>query len=138
MSYFDDLVIDVTKEKPIVSGDVEAAKRLLYLLKAALNGKAMALSDKSEAVGSRVVCVSPEWISLLGWTVEDLNADADQIWHPDDLAMIHEIGANDLAGPYSARMVKKGSSNFKWYRIEGLSLVMDDRHFRCWTVERVI
>ena len=139
MSYFDELVIDVKQEKPPIMGDVEAAKRLLYLLKAAMNGKAMALSDKSEPVSSRVVCVSPEWIDMLGWTVEDLNDDSGRIWHPDDLEMIIEIGKNDLAGPYSARMVEKGQDyhSAKWYRIEGLTTMMDDRHFRCWIVALV-
>ena len=139
MSYFDDLVIDIKQEKPRVDGDVEAPKRLLYLLKAALNGSAMVLSDKSEPASSRVVCVSPEWLDLLGWTAQDLNDDPDQLFHPDDLEMIAVIGANDLAGPYSARMVEKGQDyhSAKWYMIEGLSLLIDDRHFRCFIVEQV-
>lgn len=137
MSYFDDLEIDVKQEKPVIAGDVEAARRLLYLLKASLNGSAMALADKNAS--DVCVAVSPEWIALLGWTAEDLNEDPDQLWHPDDLEMIREIGSNDLAGPYSARMVEKGQDHHaaKWYRIEGLSFMMDDHLFRGWIVEEI-
>lgn len=137
MSYFDELEVDVKQEKPIIAGDVEAARRMLYLLKAALNGKAMALADKSAS--AVCVAVSPEWIELLGWTAEDLNDDPDQMWHPDDLEMIREIGENDLAGPYSARMIIKGQDHHaaKWYRLEGLSFMLDDRLFRGWIVEEV-
>jgi len=135
VSYFDDLEIDVKQEKPAIAGDVEAARRLLYLLKASLNGSAMALADKN--ADDVCVAVSPEWLDLLGWTAEDLNDDPDQMWHPDDLEMISEIGSNDLAGPYSARMIAKGGSSYGWARIEGLSFVMDDHLFRCWIVEEV-
>lgn len=137
MAYFDELEIDIKQEKPIIAGDVEAARRLLYLIKAALNGKAMALADKNAV--AVCVAVSPEWIALLGWTAEDLNDDPDQMWHPDDLEMIREIGSNDLAGPYSARMIVKGQDyhSAKWYRLEGLSFMMDDHLFRGWIVEEV-
>jgi len=137
VSYFDELEIDVKQEKPIIAGDVEAARRLLYLLKAALNGKAMALADKNAT--AVCVAVSPEWVTLLGWTAADLNDDPDQMWHPDDLEMIREIGSNDLAGPYSARMIVKGQDyhSAKWYRLEGLSFAMDDLLFRGWIVEEV-
>ena len=129
MTYFDDLVIDRTKELPSVDG--EGARRLMYMLKHAINGGAMVLVD-----GGEVVSASSELTDLLGYTTGDLQGDWQSIFHPEDwenVVLPHE--QNNLAAPYGARIKKKDKENFKWYAVEGLTVVLENRKFRCLIVE---
>ena len=138
MSFFDTLEIDRTIEQPRVEG--EGAKRLLYMLKHAINGSPMALIDKSLDEGERWASVSPEWSDLLGYTVEDLNADDQSLFHPDDLAIVIQHGENDLAATYCVRIKKKGAGDgegaYKLHSIDGMTVMLDGAHFRCYVVEK--
>ena len=134
MSFFETLEIDRRLETPTVEG--EGAKRLLYMLKHAINGSAMALTDKAMPVGQRWVSVSPEWIGLLGYSTDDMNADDQSLFHPDDLGIVIQHEQNDLAATYGARIKKKGSDNYKLHSIDGMTVLLDGACFRCCVVEK--
>ena len=138
MSFFDTLEIDRRIETPVVEG--EGAKRLLYMLKHAINGSAMALADKAMPEGQRWVSVSPEWIDLLGYSTDDLNADDQSMFHPDDLDMVIQHGENDLAATYGARIKPKGTGGgagaYKLHSIDGMTVLLDGARFRCYVVEK--
>jgi len=135
MSFFDTLELDRTIERPVVEG--EGAKRLLYMLKHAINGSAMALMDTSLECW---VSVSPEWVDLLGYTVEDLNTDDQDLFHPDDLDIVLQHGDNDLAATYCVRIKKKGAGGgtgaYKLHVIDGMTVLLDGSSFRCYMVEK--
>lgn len=137
MSYFSELTVNRTRELPRVMGDIEAAKRLLYILRACADGKAIAIADKTE---KQWVAVNSAWIKLLGWTVEDMNAAIENPFHPDDfesLLLMHS--ENNLAAPYQIRIRQKKHAPgvYGWYKMEGLSIVVDDHILRFNVVERV-
>lgn len=136
MSWFEDLTIDRAQETPHVEGDIEAGKRLLYILRCCCKeNKAAAISDKTEG---QWVAVNDAWIKLLGWTAEDMNAAVENPFHPDDfdsLLLVHSM--NNLAAPYRIRIRKKwhAPGTYGWFKLEGLSVVIDDHIIRCSIVE---
>lgn len=135
MSFFEDLVIDRAQERPSVEGEV--AIRLLYALRCCCGeNKAMAISDKDEGLW---VSVNAEWISLVGWTKEDMNDAEINPFHPDDfesLLLVHST--NNLAAPYRIRIRQKkhGPGIYGWYKMDSFSLIVDSHTFRCCVLER--
>ena len=135
MSYFDALVPDYTQELPSV-GSAETSRRLLYMFKVAINGKACVLNNASTDPNT-AIAISPEFENEFGYTFEEFAAlDPGDFFDDESLvvAMIHS--ANNLAAPYIARCKNKSSAQ-NWYKITGLTVTVDDIDWRMLYFEQI-
>ena len=127
MGYFDDLVPDYTTEIPTSDpGSMETMRRLLFMLKLAINGDICALSDKE----GNVVSLSPEFISNFQWTLEEFQALGEgDFFHEDSAPIAYTHKENHLAAPYIARCYKKNET-LSYYQVQGLCVEFDGEHWR--------
>ena len=128
MAYFEELDIDRTIELPSVVTELEAGRRMLYMLKTGL-GEMMIVKDFTEDV---FVAVSPEFTESTLYTLEDLNEVGayEGMFHVDDWEQIVEHETNHLAAHHAARIRQKGGSEYFWCRFDGLSFEIDNHVFR--------
>ncbi len=134
MAYFDDLVPDYRVEIPDASdASLEAMRRLLYMFKLAINGKAVALADEN----GLAISLSPEFIDIFEWTLEEFQAlDPSDFFHADSLDVAITHRDNHLAGPYIARCFNK-SGQSAYFQIQGLCVEFDGQHWRMLSFEQI-
>lgn len=133
--YFDALVPDYTMEIPGAT-DTETARRLLFMFKTAINGKACVLNNASTDPNTEIA-ISPEFESEFGYTFEEFAAlDPSEFFTAVSLpiAMVHS--SNNLAAPYIARCIKKNAAE-GWYTVQGLTVKVDDINWRLLSFEKI-
>ncbi|GAG19852.1 unnamed protein product, partial [marine sediment metagenome] len=126
--YFDALVPNYAMEVP-GEKDPETSRRLLYMFKVAINGKACVLNNASTDPNTPIA-ISPEFVTKFGYTFEEFAAlEPADFFHEDSLpvAMIHS--ANNLAAPFIARCKHKNES-YAYFKIQGLTVTVDDINWR--------
>ena len=135
MAYFDDLAPDYTVELPNVSdASLEALRRLLYMFKVAINGKACLLADSATL---DVVAISSEFITQFGWTLEEFQAlEPSDFFHEDSLSVAMTHRDNNLAAPYIARCYNK-SDQSAYFKVQGLTIAFDDESWRMLSFELI-
>ena len=134
MAYFDDLVPDYKVEVPPSSDtSLESMRRLMYMFKVAINGKAVMLSDED----ANVIAISPEFVTQFGWTLEEFQAiDPSDFFHEDSLATAQAHKSNHLAAPYIARCHNKAAQS-AYFKVQGLCVEFDDEHWRMLSFELI-
>ena len=134
MGYFDDLAPDYTVEIPNVSdASLEALRRLLFMFKLAVNGKAVSLDSESEGV----VAISPEFETQFGWTLEEFQAlQPGDFFHEDSASVAAIHRDNNLAAPYIARCYNKAGQS-AYFKVQGLCVAFDDEHWRMLSFELI-
>ena len=133
--YFDTLVPDYTIEIPEISEkSLETMRRLLFMFKLAINGKAMVLYD---AVSTDVIAISPEFEDEFGWTLAEFQeVTSEQFFHEDSLPVVLIHGEHELAAPYIARCNHKGGGD-ELYKVQGLTVEFDDHRWRMLSLEGI-
>ena len=131
--YFEELVPDYTVELPVSEG-LESLRRLLFMFKVAINGKACVLINATEETA---IAISPEFESEFGHTFAEFEAmDAEDFFHEDSLTVAETHGDNNLAAPYAAKC-KKSDESYAWYTIQGLSVIVDNITWRMLSFESI-
>jgi hypothetical protein len=131
MSYWDDLVPDYTIETALGdNGDItmnrETMRRLFFVLKSAINGDCVMLSDET----GNVVAISSEFTSLFGWTLAEFQSiEPENFFHEDSLEVATLHKEHHLSSPYIARCYgKTGQSGY--FKIQGLCVDFENNHWR--------
>lgn len=135
--YFDELVPDYTVEIAESPINLEGTRRLLYMLKRALNGVAVMLYDNTNVVSTEIVAISPEFTTLFGYDLEEIQAlGATNFFHPNDWFIAELHGDNNLCGYYSSRCKKSNDAYLQCY-VQAASLSLDDFTWRILTFEQI-
>jgi len=122
--YFENLKPDYVQEVPTPN---EALRRLLYMFKVAINGKACVLKNSD---ADTTIAISPEFISEFGWTFEEFAAlDPADFFDNESLVIATIHAENKLAAPYMAKCKNKNGDK-NWYKVQGLNVEVDGINWR--------
>jgi len=136
-NYFDGLEPDYTIEIAQAPSNLEGPRRLLYMLKHALNGIAMMLYDNTNVTSTEIVSISPEFTTLFGYDLEEIQSlGADNFFHPNDWFIAELHGDNNLCGYYSSRCKRSNETYIQCY-VQAASLSLDDFTWRVLTFEQI-
>lgn len=134
-AYFDALVPNYTVEVPAAK-DPETSKRLLYMFKVAINGKACILCNASTDPNT-AIAISPEFEIKFGYTFEEFaELECADFFHEDSAPVAEVHRNNNLAAPYIARCKHKNES-YAYFKIQGLTVIVDDINWRMLYFEQI-
>jgi PAS domain-containing protein len=125
MSYFDDLILNISTELvDIDASNVSAARevfhRLLFILKASMDDKPILVT--TTAPDREHVYSNQEMLDYLQYTQQEMiELTGEDIFDSRDYDMAHAIGEANISTPYVARVVKKDNT-VKFVKLQGLSI----------------
>lgn len=101
-------------------GEEEMVNRLMCLIKCALDDVMISLRASPTAAGGEYVAVSKSFEEFTGYTAE--THPGSDIYAEESRPVARAHGANNLAGPYIAKLVKLDTSEV-WMEIQGYSWI---------------